>query len=576
MNESPGSFELLSSRVDELEKRIHALEHPAEAKVSEPASTVMQATAVADNAEASLQTTRLFPILGRALLGIAGAYVLRAVAATGVMPPVIAVVAVLYAFAWLIWAARISKISDVAALIYAGTSAAILAPMLWEITLHHVFTPMVTAGVLTAFVTLATVIGLRGGGSRFAWIAQGVGAITSVALAVATHDVMPFVIALLLTLLVVEYARSLDYGQLAWPLIALVTDGAIWGMIFIYSGPQNARQEYPDSTAAALIFPACLLFAANGSSVAIRVILQQKRIGVFDTIQAMIAFLLLISSALLFAPRNASAALGILCVTLSAAAYTASFLRLSQQADRRNFHVFAAWSATLLIAGVLWSLPQSAAGIALAIAGLVAYIVAVRIDLRILELHGVLFLAGATVISGIALYVFGTLAGPVPGRPALTVWIIAFAAVVAYTVEKDSRDDKWTGQGLHLIPAFLAVSAICALLVRGLLALATLAVSLDVHHIAFFRTFVISAVSLCLAFAGSRWGRVAMTRMAYIALAFVAAKLLFEDLRHGHMEFIAGSIFLFAITLIAVPRLVRAGAQARAASLSKTLEAIGT
>jgi len=238
--------------------------------------------------------------------------------------------------------------------------------------------------------------------------------------------------------------------------------------------------------------------------------------------------------------------------------------------------VFAAWSATLLIAGVLWSLPQSAAGIALAIAGLVAYIVAVRIDLRILELHGVLFLAGATVISGIALYVFGTLAGPVPGRPALTVWIIAFAAVVAYTVEKDSRDDKWTGQGLHLIPAFLAVSAICALLVRGLLALATLAVSLDVHHIAFLRTFVISAVSLCLAFAGSRWGRVAMTRMAYIALAFVAAKLLFEDLRHGHMEFIAGSIFLFAITLIAVPRLVRVGAQARAASLSKTLEAIGT
>src|SRR6478735_6738718 len=109
MNVSPGSFELLSSRMDELEKRVHALEHPAEAKVSEPASIVTQATAAADNAEASLQTTRLFPILGRALLGIAGAYVLRAVAATGVMPPVIAVVAVLYAFAWLIWAARISK-----------------------------------------------------------------------------------------------------------------------------------------------------------------------------------------------------------------------------------------------------------------------------------------------------------------------------------------------------------------------------------------------------------------------------------------------------------------------------------
>ena len=34
MNESPGSFELLSSRVDELEKRVHALEHPDEVKAS--------------------------------------------------------------------------------------------------------------------------------------------------------------------------------------------------------------------------------------------------------------------------------------------------------------------------------------------------------------------------------------------------------------------------------------------------------------------------------------------------------------------------------------------------------------
>ena len=42
------------------------------------------------------------------------------------------------------------------------------------------------------------------------------------------------------------------------------------------------------------------------------------------------------------------------------------------------------------------------------------------------------------------------------------------------------------------------------------------------------------------------------------------------------MEFIAGSIFLFAITLIAVPRLVRIGAKARAQSHAKTLEAIGT
>jgi predicted tellurium resistance membrane protein TerC len=65
-----------------------------------------------------------------------------------------------------------------------------------------------------------------------------------------------------------------------------------------------------------------------------------------------------------------------------------------------------------------------------------------------------------------------------------------------------------------------------------------------------------------------------MTRMAYVALAFVAAKLLFEDLRHGHMESIAASIFLFALTLIALPRLARMGAKSRAESHAVTLVSI--
>ena len=67
------------------------------------------------------------------------------------------------------------------------------------------------------------------------------------------------------------------------------------------------------------------------------------------------------------------------------------------------------------------------------------------------------------------------------------------------------------------------------------------------------------SLALGLAYAGARWHRVELTRIAYAALALLAAKLLFEDLRHGHLEFIAGSIFLFAVTLITVPRLARTG-----------------
>jgi len=86
------------------------------------------------------------------------------------------------------------------------------------------------------------------------------------------------------------------------------------------------------------------------------------------------------------------------------------------------------------------------------------------------------------------------------------VWIIACCAVAASAVVNDSRDDGWVGQSSHLIPRLLAAPAICALLVRAKLAFATFAVALDMYHMAFLPTLVISALSLCLAFVGSLWG----------------------------------------------------------------------
>jgi len=262
--------------------------------------------------------------------------------------------------------------------------------------------------------------------------------------------------------------------------------------------------------------------------------------------------------------------LGLACLVLSSAMYWASFRYLPRRVERRDFRVFSAWSAGLLIAGALWSLPLSAAGIALAAAGLAAYFVAERMELPILELQGAVFFCAAAFISDVASYIFGALAGVQPERSALAAWIIAGTATTAYFVGKDSRDAGWARQILQLVAAFLGAAATSALTVHGMLTLAKLAIALDAHHIAFLRTLSISMVSLVLAFAGSRWGRITMTRLAYVALAFVAAKLVFEDLRHGHMEFIAGSIFIFAITLIAVPRLVRMGSKSCAASHAET------
>ena len=571
MNESPGALELLSNRVGELEKRVHALEHPHEVKKPEIKSAAAAASVkVAD--EDSLQTANIFPLIGRAMLGIAGAYLLRAIAEAGLVPNGVAAAAgIAYALGWLVWAVRAPRQSAIVPLVYAGTSAMILMPMLWEETLHfRVFAPATTSGVLAAFAIVAVLLEWRRDTSPVLWVALCATTAASIVLSVATRAMLPFVLVLLLVVLLCEGARALGRSRPMWPLVALAADATVWAMMFIYNGPQNARADYPELSVAALLFPALMLFAISAASVAGRVFARGYKIGAAEIVQVMIAFGLAVLSVLYFAP-SVEKILGYACLALSAMTYAACFLSLRHLAEPRDFRVFSAWSAALLIAGALWSLPHAAAGIAFAIAGTAAYFVAERMDLPILdlpvlELQGAVFLCAAALVSDAAGHLIGALAGAQPDRPVLAVWMVGGCAAAAYFAGKDGAGAGWTRQMLQLVAALLGVSATAAIAVHGMLTVARFAIALDGHHIAFLRTLVISIVSLALAFAGSRWGRITMMRLAYVALALLAVKLIFEDMRHGHMEFIAGSIFLFAVTLIAVPRLVRVGANSRAAS----------
>ena len=81
MEDLPESLSRLIARLDELEMRVTALEHPSSALSSAPAveSTALPAAAPGP-AKPSAEGSGAFAVVGRAMLGIAGAYLLRAVA----------------------------------------------------------------------------------------------------------------------------------------------------------------------------------------------------------------------------------------------------------------------------------------------------------------------------------------------------------------------------------------------------------------------------------------------------------------------------------------------------------------
>jgi len=569
MNDLPDVLERLTTRLDALEHRVLALEHPTDSAVGAPIVMTDAAPTLVANPESDQEfpvtvSGGIFPVLGKAMLGIAGAYLLRAVAESSSLPKVgVAAIAIAYALAWLVWASRVKAGEWLAGTVYACTSALILAPMLWELTLRFKVLPApATAAVVCGFVVAASALAWKRAFAPVLWVANATAAAIALPLSIASHQMMPFIVVLLVMVLICEWAATPERESGVRVLVALAADVAIWGQIYVYSGAETTRADYATLSSGWLLAPGLALFGLVGASVLYRTVLKGKQITVFETVQAMIAFLLAAFGLITFGPAGSSFALGICCLVLAGAGYATAILRMNGSEEKRNALVFANWCGALLLAGSLMSLPQHWQGPWLGVVAVAATIAGTRLIWLTLEVHGVVFLVTAAAISGLMNEILSALAGTITGRPGWSLLVVTACSIACYAAVKLCEANAWMRQAIAMVFAALAMGAIAALLVEGLVGLIALKMIPGAHHLAFVRTFTVCAAALALAFSGAHWRRMELTRIGYAALALVALKLVFEDLRHGHLAFIAASIFLFAVTLIVVPRVARTGQKA--------------
>jgi len=555
----------LTARVENLERRISALEHPTETAASvpvEPASLV----AARPTAEASpfAEAGGVFAVLGKAMLGIAGAYVLRAVAESGSFPKLaVVVLALVYAGMWLVWAARVPAGAHFASTVYATTAALILAPMLWELTLRFEVLPTsVTAGVLGAFVIAAYALAWKRSLTSIVWVANAAAVITTLALLIATHDLVPFIASLLLMALASEAAAGRNRWLGLRPLVAVAADLAIGILLYIYSRAEGIPAEYKDVTTPVLLALGGILFLIYGASTIFRTTRLRQKIRFFEIGQCVIAFLLAAFSILRFGASAGPPILGAFCLLFSAACYALAYAYFDRYHEERNYHVYATWSGALFLAGSALCLPPLPLALCLSVAAIVATFLGVRVSRLTLEFHGLLYLAAAAYASGLLDYAGRALAGTFPAVPGWIVWIVAASAVSCYAVGGRFRTERWNQRLLQLLSAILAVAAVITFLVSVLVWLAAIGMTPGASQVAVIRTLITCAVALALAFSGSRWQRTELVWIAYGTLALVTAKLLFEDLQHGHPGSTAVSIFLYAVALILVPRMARVGRRA--------------
>ena len=559
MNDHPGSLHRLTARFDDLEHRLHALEQRI--ALLEHAGRAAEAPAAAAPSAASLllpevpelQASGTFPVLGRAMLGIAGAYLLRALAESQVLPGlVLALVAIAYALAWLAGATRARTVF--AAAVYACTSVLILAPMLWELTLRFKMIPA-GAGAATLAVFVVAGFALARGKIRalVLRIVNVSAAALSLALAVVTHANLPFLAVLLLAAGLCEWAQVRNGEACARPLAALAADAGVSVLLYVYRGPASTHADYAVLNAAWLIAPGFLLFAIFAAGVSVRCGWRRQRLTIFDAAQVAVAFLLAFGGLLYFGPAAKEAILGLLCLVLAAVLYAAEFAFLRDQ-DLRTQIILGSWCVLLVLSAIRFAAPSSARMLCLTIAAIGANAAGAWLNKVALAWHATVFLLAAGWLSGLLIYAFFALAGTPGAAPSASVWLTISCATACYAIVQLRPVTLRKEQPFPFLFAAMAAVAAAALLVQAAARLAAMAFSIEAHHLALIRSLILCLVALALASGGARFRRHELTQIGYTVIVLEAIKLVVEDLRHGHFAYVSASVCLYAFTLIAIPR----------------------
>jgi hypothetical protein len=531
-----------------------------------PATAKLEAAGILDS------PASLLPVIGRALLGLAGAFLLRALTEAGTFSLRMGVaIGLVYAMLWLVWAARTPAARRLEAALHGLTSVLVVSPLLFEATTSlHAISTWTAAATLLAFTLFGLAVSWRKDLLIVATFATLAGLGTSAALLVATHDVLPFTFLFLAIALAMEASACLNHWLSERWLTATAADLAVLLATWLVTNEHGLPEGYAAIPHAALLGAQVALLGIYLASTFVRTLLRGFTFTWFETAQCAVAFLISVGGGLQLTSADArvAPALGLLALVCAATCYLFSFLMLDRGGERgRNFHTYATFGFMLAVAGSRILLNGAAAAVAWSVLAVAAIWVG-GVFLRLtLKLHGAIFLLLALATSSALEQAAGLLLGERtwPGGAPWAIWSGALTAVLCYALG--------TRQGAAVTPSFssrtlrILVAGAVVLLVAGIAAGLLTAgyhaiFGADATHAycATMRTFVLSAAALLLAWAGGRWDRPEFGRLVYPVMVLGAYRMVVVDLHQDRTAALFLSLLLYGGALILLPKLIRARA----------------
>jgi hypothetical protein len=497
----------------------------------------------------------LLPVLGRALVAIAGAYVLRALTELGVLAPLVGVAAgIVYALVWLFVAARQTATSFPATL-STVTSAVIMAPLLWEASTRlKVVSSPACAAVLTGYAFLALALGWRR--RIVAAIGSAAATLTAAALLLQTHDLYPFTMALLAIGAAQEFEACRGRSSGSRWLTAVAADLAAILVAWIVWREGGLPEGYAAVSAHAALSVQFLLLGVYTSSAVIRTLVQRHCFTALETAQTTVALAIGIgeSAALLAGSARGTVALGVIALAGGVTCYVVSFVVAGLQV-KWNFRAWASFGMLLVLAGTFLMLPSSGYWVLWCGCAVVCCWTAMAAKRPTLGLHGAGYLLLAALACGAAVQPFSQWFGAGDATSWKAAVVFSSALLAWVTVARSSPGDtaRWRNQASSLLLAAAVVWILAGAATRALvLAWPVGGVPADT-----LGTVVLTLVSVALAWSGRRWERRELVWLVYGFMGLGAWKLVARDVPNEHNLTLVVSLSFYGGTLILLPRMLQ-------------------
>ena len=519
------------------------------------------------------ETTPIFLVLGSATLGLAGAYLLRAIAESRVFPSKVAFAAgTLYAVAWLVWAPRADAERRLATTVYSLTAALILCPLLWEATVRfHMVSPWQTSVILVAFALVGLAVSRRSGLPMVAITSTLAGIGTAGVLLIATYDVLPFTFAFLAIAAAIEACACLGHRLDARWLAAAAADLAVFLATWLVTNPRGLPEGYAPIPAWGLLVAQMALLVIYLSSVTVRTLLHGRAFTNFETGQCALAFLIGLGGAMRLSSQGSRltpliAGFALLC---GAACYAISFKVLARQGSHgRNFFTYSTFGILLVLAGCRILLSDGRAALVWFLLALACIGAGGFWGRLTLEMHGGVYLLLALIISGAFLQssrlLLGTVLWPDSISPAL--WMGAAVAGASYLLAVRSSRSMGGGWNFHAFRVGMAAALVWLVLgltAGGLVGIyhGLFAVAGGESFFATLRTGAVVVVTLLVAAVGSRPDFRDFAQLVFPLMLLGGYRLLTDDLRQDRKAALFLSLLVYGAMLIVLPRLRRARAK---------------